>query len=779
MFQSFIYTDYAEQKEINNLIQNYEINEPIIISDSMPLLFSYYLYTNKVFKSFEPSMKDIETAFKVFSNNPEVYYDSKKYDFNNFKSLAYSLTGRNYLEFIKYYCYYITFLINGRPYMFYDEIGSASSAIGLLSSINNYFESHLKMLVKETQIVISSFNAVEMYDVFKKNDQLDALQGCLNKMLDFDAIIKLRNDEMNKSPELLDDSYRNQNVLTEKFLYDSYLQNMDELIKIVVEANPFKKVFEHLPVFEPIDLIHPRAGDGMRALNIDELINLTGYVISGGDKDFMISRRENYAYKPYQQQLNKHIFPMFGEQSIKSQINKFKRCIGYPFTESDIVLKSLQSYIKQQFIDQQDSAIFGDAGMVNDPIKIDWHDFTEDVAKEIKTCFINGLWMSNFTEMNVIIRGLLDTNPRFKEQYNDLDKIGIIANQVYRQIPASICLSIYLMSYLNDAVYEYITKTIGIDFKNFDYMHWVMKYIISSYNEDNKKRMDKIYDMLISDAFISTNEYARFINITMQDFEKYLMNGKIVNAYVSGNSDQCELYSIGGVYLYNCMLDSNPFNRGYKFVSTMMGTTQNIERFHNLISFFNDASFIKLIEQTDNQETILNILKSYANDYATKQPELLSSYLFTITDEGEQQKLTYEHKSLTDWINLKLSNGNYVYELLLMYAFDQIKGSYHDEEFRTKELIVKEDGKVDAFSKSEEVNKLLGTAAIIQEIGADSYKLPVLKYVGEYSDVKVSFVNPIGYKLLKLDILDCQNQPSMCIMLFTKAKLKTMYNVYN
>ena len=84
MFQSYIYTDYAEQKEINNLIQNHQIEEPIIISDSMPILFSYYLYKNKVFKSFEPSMKDIETAFKVFSNNPEVYYDSKKYDFNEF-----------------------------------------------------------------------------------------------------------------------------------------------------------------------------------------------------------------------------------------------------------------------------------------------------------------------------------------------------------------------------------------------------------------------------------------------------------------------------------------------------------------------------------------------------------------------------------------------------------------------------------------------------------------------------------------------------------------------
>ena len=199
MFKSFIYSDYVKPEVYKKIITNNESNDKIMLTNAMPILFSYYLLKNKEFKIFEPSLGMIHQELQEFMNNPTVYYESREYRLPELKPLFYTLSGFNFTEFLMYYAYYATFLIYGLPYKFYDEIGSESAQPSMLSDIDKYFESQLKTLTKETQIGINSFNASELYASYQKENQLEALQGCLNKLLNLEDIIKFRNAEINET----------------------------------------------------------------------------------------------------------------------------------------------------------------------------------------------------------------------------------------------------------------------------------------------------------------------------------------------------------------------------------------------------------------------------------------------------------------------------------------------------------------------------------------------------------------------------------------------------
>lgn len=806
IFKSFIYQDYATSKDIKAMnVQTVSPTENIIVADSIPTLFTYYLLKNKVYKPFEPSLELVYNSLKEFENNPDVYYNNKKYRISEIKPLFYNLAGFNFTEFLINYAYYTTYLIYGRPYSFYDEIGSSSAAKGLLSDIDAYFEGLLKLLTKDTQIPINSYSAQELYANYVTADQLKALQGCLNKMLDFEEIIKLRNREMNKTSELLDENYRNQNELTQDFIKTQFLMVLDNLIKIGIEENPFTKVLEKIPMFIPTDLIY--SSGASRPINFDELIDITMYAISGGKSEFKIDSNQFYrqVFKAEGSESSKNVI-IFEEQSdkpakqeLKSKINTYNRCMKIPFSNSDIILKMLGAYIKQKFIAQQDSFMdTPEIGMdITEPIKIDHTDFNDYVFKQTLENYLLGFWYDNKSAINTVLKGLLESDKLFKEEFNDIINMCYISEKVYGSKPKAMILSIYLLSWLKDAIELYI-KTYNFEkgltfignFNRFKYMNYLTHIIVNLGNtQEANVRILKIYDMLISTAFTQTDEYARFVNITETDFDKYLMNSILQNVYISGNTDMCELYSIGGINMYNKMLDPNPFNRGYAFMSDIYGTSENIEYVKNMCAFFKDKSLIDLITDNVDVETIYTVMKRYARDYALKHPFNLNNYNITLKklEDSEISEIQFEQKNMIDWIDLKMPNSEtYIFEFLLDYAFNQIVGKTHDNEFRSKELKVLESGILNANSL-ETINKISYTSldsSDKKEIPVDLsstaniYSLPVLKYIGEWQNIKCNFVNPTGTKLIKFDLLGYDHKYNMCIFMFTNAKLDTKFNTY-
>ena len=808
MFKNFIYSDFATLQEKKSFINRDEQYQNIIIVDTIPILFTYYLAVHKTFKPFEPSLALVENELKKFLNNPTVYYEAKEYRINELKPLFYNLAGFNFTEFLIYYAYVITYLINGAPYQFYNEIGTASAAKGMLTDIDQYFESCLKLLTKETQIPINSFNAAELYNSYLQSDQLKSLQGCLNKMLDFEEIIKLRNREMNKTAELLDENYMNQNQITEQFINLHFLDNLEKLIKIAINENPFVKVINRIPSFTPLDLIF--SAGSSRAVNFDELMDITAYCMAGGNKDFVID--EDMVYHPVNANIQDNNQKIFVKQSFKTNINTFKRSMKQPFSDADVVLRMLQAYIRQKFLAQQDSFLdTPEIGMdVTEPIKIDHNDFTKELFNTFYNNFITGYYYTSSQELEVIIQGLLLTDERFRAEYEDVKNMWIIAAKVYKQMPKAMVLSVYLMSFLKESIDIYIksvtnTKNTALkfNFNGYLFMNYLTHFITTAYTDECEKKLFKMYDSLIAYAFCTTDEYTRFVNICEQDFEKHLMNSILQHVYISGNTDLCELYSIGGTTMYSKMLDINPFNRGYEFIKDIFGTSENIENVKKVLSYFKEPNLISLIEETDSRETIYNVMKKYIRDYEMRilKDYDISHFIFKVVDSSENEqenkgRVEFEPKSLISIINLKMGNNSdtknenaYIFEYLLTYAFKQITGNYHDNEFRSKELKISEDGNIKVGIES--INKIeytdlnssdkhtLPVSVGLNEASiGDSYTMPVLRYVGDWENMSIKFTNPTGTKLIKFDLKGNNHDYNMCVMMFTSAKLDSRFNIY-
>lgn len=769
IFKAFIYTDYSNGA---------------LVADSLPILYTYYAIIHKSLKSFEPSMEMVRKEMDIFMNNPEVYYDNQKYKLPELKPLFYNLAGINFTEFMIYYAYFITYLIYGAPYQFYNEIGSSSAAKGMLMDIDTYFAENLKLLTKDTQIEIRSFDASQLYDSYVQAGQVQGLQGCLNKMLAFEEIIKLRNREMNKTSELLEQNYTNQNQLSQNFIKTHFLDVMDKLVKIAVQNNPFTKVLEKIPNFTSLNLIGTVGTS--RQTNINELMNITSYCVAGGDSQYMLD--ESLRYWHLQSPSNSQI--MCRPQSFQTAINRFRRCVGCPFTSSDIVLQMVMCYIRQK-IDQQLESVLDspDIGMdVVEPISIDHTAFTDTLFQTVYNNFLSALFAPFVGELDVIVSGLLSTNSLFYEEYNDIANLWNITGRVYKQLPKSMVLSVYMMSWLKDAIDAYIRANNGVSsFNNFRFMNYLTHFITMTYTEQCEARLLKIYDTLIAHAFCTNDAYARFINITEQDFEKHLMNSILEFVYVSGNDDMCEMYSIGGVELYSKMLDVNPFNRGYEFIRQMFGTTSELENARRMLVHFTDKSLIQLIEETDSNETIYNVMKRYAKNSERKHQYHLNNYIFKQVDGN----VVYESKTMNEWIDSQIvipgtTQSVHVFEYMLLYAFNQISGSYHDNEFRCRELKVSESGVVDA-SATELINQMQYTElqrSTTHTIPVDlsgvgeSLSLPVLRYVGEWSPVSLKFTDPIGTRLIKLDLTTTEGKANTCVLMFTAAKLDTKFNTY-
>lgn len=808
MFKNFIYSDFAtsQEKKAYSTINCDEQYQNIILVDTIPILFTYYLLIHKVFKPFEPSLALVEDELKSFLNNPIVYYSGKEYKINELKPLFYNLAGFNFTEFLIYYAYVITYLIYGAPYQFYNEIGSASAAKGMLTDIDQYFESCLKLLTKETQIPINSFNATELFNKYVQEDQLKALQGYLNRMLDFEEVIKLRNREMNKTAELLDENYKNQNEITPQFIKTYFFDVMDKLIKIAVNENPFVKVLNRIPSFTPLDLIF--SAGASRPVNFDELMDITAYCMAGGDKDFCID--EDMLYHPVSSNNSKNSRKIFIKQEFKTNINLFKRCMKHPFSDADVVLRMLQAYIRQKFLAQQDSFLdTPDIGMdVTEPIKIDNSVFTEKLFNTFYNNFITGYYYCSSQELETIINGLLLTNERFRYEYEDIKNMWMIASRIYGQTPKAMVLSAYLMSWLKESINMYIksvtnvrNNTLKFNFDGYLFMNYLTHFITSAYTERCEKKLFKLYDSLIAYGFCSTDEYARFINICEQDFEKHLMNSILEHVYVSGNSDLCEMYSIGGTTLYSKMLDVNPFNRGYEFIKDIFGTNEDIENVQKLCSYFKEQSLIDLIEETDSPETIYNVMKKYIRDYEMRilKDYDISHFKFIEVGNGKGDeeseelikggKVEFMPKNMNEILNLKYSEDKYIYEYLLLYAFQPIKGNYHDNEFRSKELRILEDGNI--IIGVEKVNQIEYTdlnssnkhtlpvaIGLNEDAIGDTYTVPVLRYVGDWENMRITFSNPVGTRLIKFDLRGNNHDYNICILMFTSAKLDSKFNIY-
>lgn len=751
----------ATENDLNDEISNKNPDEKYFITDNLLVLFAYYLLKTNQFNHYEPSMIPIHKQLDVFLNNPEVYYNGRKYNLKDFEPISYSINGSSILSLVPYFAYIATFYIYGKPYTFYEDYGSGSTTTGLFNAINTYFGEFYKKLCNDTKIMPDSMEPKSWYSAFEQ--QMMDFQSTLNRMLNYSSLIELRNREMNKAESLLDDCFKDQNDLKESYLQQRYGEVIDELVKIIVEYNPLRTLFDKFPVFEPLDI-----DNNMRTLNIIELMDMTEYCISGGQSSFVI--KPDMSYLAVDPRLNKDlsIGGIIQPQILISKINTYLKSLKIPFSNSDILTKMLKEFIKSRFMEQQSS--FLSTPDIEEPISISFSDFTTNIKDELMNLFVQGIWKTSYAEMNIILASLINSEPYFKRDINNILNLWNITKNVYSQVPKAFSMPVYIMSYLKEAVLDFI-KAGQTDFSNFSFMNWIFNHVVVTMADESLMRMRKIYDMCISLAFIHSDAYARFVNLAIRDFEKYTLNGIVEIPFIQTNNDKGYFYAMGGCKLYNKMLDPNPLNRGYEFLSQMIGTSENLEIFHNIVKDLKDTKSLTLISKTTNSETILDILQDYAQDLHKKEIEI-TDFLFV-----DSNKLRFTQKNRFDWINLKNINNEFIYSYLLEFAFKQVVGLPQDPEFKSV-LIDINKNEIEAVGLTvggfNYTGKHKEFIPVNVQDHAESFNIPVYNYASEMKVESLSFAYPEGHKLLTFTL-----DSEMTVFLFTPAKLNVNFNSYD
>ena len=790
-FKSMLTTDSIlskassiEQLGLNSNIENSILNEDFTESNSLLLSFAYYLYRNNVFKDFEPSMTGIKKAFDLFVNNPLISYKGKTHNFNDLHPLAYTINGANILNFIPYFCYVATFFMDGCPYKFYAETGSESIPNRLYTNIDNYFGKFYNRIISDLHINISENAASKWYELFKNENQLASLKNMLNTMLNFENIIRLRNDEMNKSEALLNQCFEDQNRLSDSFLNNSFRLNMDHFIEILIENTPFNKFLSKFPVFEPMLIDAPA-----RKLNINELMRMTSYVL-GNQEGYVIINKENnnsqFCPVNYRSLTTYKNFDVdyISEPTLKSNINELNISLKLPFTPVDKIMGMTIAFIKARLQTQQES-FFESPDFSSDfsePIKVESADLTSDLTEKLMNLFVGPWYQSHHSILNNVLKNLPKSNIKFSNDITDiLNLSSCFCKFVPEKRAQGLLMTPYIFALLPEKILNH-TINISTDLKQFDFLRHVLS---GCYSEMIGL---KLYDMMISLMFINTDEYSRFVNLSTKDITEYLLNSIIEIPYIKGNSDECDNLAIGGLSLYNVMIDQNPFNRGYEYLLQLYGTNEELEYFHFRTSIFKDSSLISLINSATSKDTIEDILLKYAKTFKNSYVDL--------NDYSLNSNLIFEQSDRTKFIDLEIisqdsKNKTKIYELILNHCYPNTQGFYINNEFHSIrlenngygyvpiEMTINEfkypNGKnVDKSGKIEQNS----TDVTIEKSNTEIYSIPVYKYVGNIEDKYLKFVNPSGYKLLIFHPVDQFGLKNETIFMFTNSKLDTMFNYY-
>ena len=219
------------------------------------------------------------------------------------------------------------------------------------------------------------------------------------------------------------------------------------------------------------------------------------------------------------------------------------------------------------------------------------------------------------------------------------------------------------------------------------------------------------------------------------------------------------MYSIGGIELYNQMTNNNPLYRGYHFIKNTLGTTVELERFYNKIKNFNDQSLIDLINNSDNNNTIYDILKLYDSSHKD---------IYTVLDDYTISN--YKFTPREPWYNLTINNDN-IYNLLLKYSFKPILNDFTYDTIRSKHIKKSDDRITLDVSEPERISELVYKNKYIPlniNSNLEYVSLPILKYIGEWNKVGLEFSPPAYYELY--DLRGSNMEKNMCLLMLSNTE---------
>ena len=746
----------------------YDPNNPFKYDADYIITWARVIQRNQLILEFEPVMRQIKNILNDFLANPQVNYGGIKYPLSFFRPLCYNYSGENITYLLPYIAYLFTFFIYCYPYEF-DEGQSESSVFGFYKAVDDWYMKHYIQLANDTGVDVIKG---DLTDLAKIKD--DYWTDMLDHMLNTSEIIRLRNEEISRTPSLLEQCIADQNSTTVGKIQQGFEDVMTNLIKLCVSNSPIKKFFDSIPQFKSA------------YLNTTELMMLTQYCLAGGDIPFIIepeidairnvpNKLPNYSYMLHGDPTTIQAYPtsVVGKQQLPSKINPFKQCIKQPFSNSDFALEMVTAYIRQEF-EKKKTDILDDYPIEIDESMLRSNTYNIPLNELVNNLFINGLWMYDNSSMKQALDILL-TNRRFASEISDILSLVSVTQVVYNNRQASILVGALILSYLNNELLD----TCLNDYNLFSFSPITYMCLI---DVPSPNRIKKLVDMLTALLYISNPIYCRFVDVCVNDFTKLItINPVIQQVYVKGLDDSADIYAIGGCELYNYSHFSNPLIRGYGWVVNVFGNCENIETFYKWIYKLDNTALFQVINDSLNSVEVIEVsLKAqWAKLVGSNSiPKLLRNYNFSANG--------YQLINTPYFLDLQTSDNQYILSLICKYTypysnprrsinrqiiFREIK--YERGEFTVFKPV--KNGMVSRVNDSRD--SAIKTNAEIRLTGT-AERLPVYDYNGSMEDVSLIYSAPRGRRAVKLTLFNSRYEENSIVWIFTKLDKRTSFQKY-
>ena len=717
---------------------------------------------NQMILEFEPVMRRIKTALNDWLANPTVSFNGIRYPVNMFKPLCYTFSGENYITLLPYICYLFTFFIYCYPYEF-DEGQTESSTFGFYKSVNEWYAMHYAQLTQDLGFDVIKTDIRTLTQVTDNQ-----WRDLLDHMLNADQIIRLRNEEITKTPELENQCISDQNSIPNGRIKAAFEEVMSQLIKIAVTHSPVRRFFDKVPQFNS------------KYCPTTELMMLTQYCLSGGSAQFICEpeidalnnvpgKLPNFSYVLNSDPNSLKTYPtniIKERQSLSSQIDDLKICIHKPFCAADVVLEMATAYLKPAFTDKI-TDILDDM-----PIEISedmLRDQSEKIYQKLIALFVNGCWMYDNSSMSDILN-ILNGYKYFQEEISDILNLASVTLITYTNRQASVILPALMLSYLNVWLLDHVER--GLKLHTF-----APFTCLACMDEPSPNRIKKLIDMSNSLLYISNPLYCRFVNVTMNDFSQLMLSNVIIQQpYVKGLDDFADVYAIGGVELYNYSHYANPLIRGYGWLATVFGSCEALETFYKWIYRLDNSALFEFIDQSLN--AVANIETSLKTQWlkmiqSRKHPRMLRNYIFKQTE--------YTMRNVPYFIDLQTSDKNYIISLVCKYTFPYS----NPRKSITREIVFREIvfrrqvvESMAPVSNAMRVNSLNLNNSASLATGGTTERLPVYDYTGTMENVQLIYTSPNGMRCVKLTLFNSRNDENSTVWMFTNVERSTRFQRY-
>ncbi len=716
---------------------------------------------------FEPVMNNLGKVLNNWLDNRRVVWGGIEYDINIFKPLCYNASGECFITLLPYICYIMTFLIHCRPFTF-NEAQTNSSTFGFFNSLEQYYQLNYQALGEDFDIDVIRTSLTELLQKIPENYFVDLFKVMLNP----DKIIEIRNNEIRKTENLLNECLTDQNSLTYQFVQDAFNMTMSQMLKRIISLNPIHNIFNTMPRFQSNGNV-----------NVCELSDWTEYCLANGDKPFCIEPETSSKIKGtsanYPMVLNgdpKSIKPLpttlFGKQQLKSKVPSCAIAEGLPFCSADIVLQMAKSYVYKEFLNKRNDPLDNhqitiDESLLrnNNLVKLNGKPFHEI----IKDLFVPALWMYDNSSMATVLNILLE-NEAFVSEVKDILSLSTVTQIVYDNMLASVIIVAYVLSFMNTWILH--TCNHAYPLKYFS----PYTYICELKADGN--RIAKLADIAISMCYISTDSYAMFVQNCMHQFQNIMINSPIIQQpYIKCLDDMADIYAIGGCELYNYAKYANPLVRGYGWVSCVNGNSENLETFYRWVYGLQNNALMELLESSvGNSEMIdMNLQVQWTKLYANGQyPNLLLNYSFTGSGS-----LGYKLKGYPYVLDLKTSNGTSITKLIDSRTF----GKSNVRSGIPPQIVFKpiEYKNGIATAGVAQINGMLVDGAVMPASVIQTgliLKCPVYDYNGDMNENKVMYMTPGGTKLIMLQLINTRHVENQTIMVFSNVPRNTRFQNY-